>query len=458
MSQRRFGLRLRLAAILTGAGLLCAALLSVALLLRVRDEIARRHVATVRSELRAAARSIGERCAGDVACAGRATDTAGLRWTAGMRCPPELRDAERVIVCEEVGGGVAIRELDLAPAASQGRALVPPVLASVLLGMLLFATLVFWLLDRQMVEPLARIDAALDGITEGSEPLLAEGGDLLGRLAPAVNRLDARLREERSRVRAHIAELERSNAELRRAREEVARSERLASVGRLAAGVAHEVGNPMTALMGFLGILGDRMRQGKGPGDYLERSMRESERIDRILRDLLDLARPPPRQLQRVDLRTAAESARGLVLGQAAWTGCEVEVRLPSDLPAASADDHYVVQVLVNLMMNASRAGARRIELWGRAADGAPVLEVRDDGRGLPPEAASRLFEPFFTTAPPGDGTGLGLALCHATMERFGGSIAARGGDGGGAVFVLTFRPWRSAVENAGAAPPVPPA
>src|SRR5438105_3177876 len=256
MSQRRFGLRLRLAAILTGAGLLCAALLSVALLLRVRDEIARRHVATVR-----------------------------------------------------------------------------------------------------------------DGVTGGPDPLLAEGGDLLGRLAPAVNRLDARLREERSRVRAHIAELERSNAELRRAREEVARSERLASVGRLAAGVAHEVGNPMTALMGFLGILGDRMRQGKGPGDYLERSMREAERIDRILRDLLDLARPPPRQLQRVDLRTAAESARGLVLGQAAWTGCEVEGRLPSDLPAASADDHYVVQVLVNLMMNASRAGARRIRLWGGAAE-----------------------------------------------------------------------------------------
>jgi signal transduction histidine kinase len=245
-------------------------------------------------------------------------------------------------------------------------------------------------------------------------------------------------------VQAQIAQLQRSNAELRAAREEITRSERLASVGRLAAGVAHEVGNPMTALIGYLAILQERMQAGRDPGDYLERMAREAARIDRILRDLLMLARPPPAELQPVDLRTAAESARALVEAQPTWTGCALEVRVPADLPPARGDAHYVVQVLLNLLINSAKAGASRVEVTGRAEGDAPILEVLDDGRGLPPEAAARLFEPFFTSSGPGEGSGLGLALCHATMERFGGSIAAGPGkDGVGTLFKLRFAAWR---------------
>ncbi len=246
-------------------------------------------------------------------------------------------------------------------------------------------------------------------------------------------------------MQAQIAELQKSNADLRAAREEVARSERLASVGRLAAGVAHEVGNPMTALIGFLAILQDRLKAGRDPGDYLDRILRETARIDRILRDLLTLARPPPAQLQAVDLRAAAESARGLVEAQPIWAGCALAVQVPADLPAARGDSHYVVQVLLNLLVNSAKAGARNVELIGRIEAGRPVIDVKDDGRGLPAEAAARLFEPFFTTSGPSEGTGLGLALCHATMERFGGSIEARPGPIGGAIFTLRFAAWQAA-------------
>jgi signal transduction histidine kinase len=446
MSQRRFGLRLRVVATLIGAGLLCAAVLAVALLLGVRDEMSRRHVASARAGLRAVAESIARHCAGDAPCISRAAEAAGLSWREGAGCGAPQRAGDRLVACEEVSGAAVRQELDLAPAAAQARSLVGPVLVSVLLVMLLLVVLVFWVLDRQLVKPLARIDLALDHVSEAASdgPLLAEGGDLLGRLAPAVNRLDLRLREERARVQSQIEELQKSNRELRAAREEVARSERLASVGRLAAGVAHEVGNPMTALLGYLSILRDRVKQGKDPGDYLERLAREAERIDRILRDLLGLARPPAHDLQPVDLRTAAERARGLLEAQPSWTGCALELRVPRDLPRARGDDHSVVQVLLNLLVNAAKAGARRVEVEGRAESGAPVVEVLDDGRGLPPEAASRLFEPFFTTSSPGEGTGLGLALCHATMERFGGSISARQRAGGtGTSFLLHFAAWR---------------
>lgn len=444
MIERRIGLRLRLLATLTGAGLLCGALLSVLLLLRARDEIARRHVAMVRRALRSTAASIEGACPADPACIARAAGAAGLQWSAAARCGAPVRDGSRLLVCEEVGGAAVTTHTDLAPAAAQATALVGPVLWSVAAGVLLFIALVFLLLDRLLVAPLSRIDAALDRIA-GSETLLAEGGDLLGRLAPAVNRLDARLREERSRVQVQIAELQESNADLRAAREEVARSERLASVGRLAAGVAHEVGNPMTALIGFLAILQERMKSGRDPGDYLDRIARETARIDRILRDLLTLARPPPAQLEPVDLRAAAESARGLIEAQPTWTKAALSVRVPPDLPPARGDAHYVVQVLLNLLVNSAKAGATRVEIAGRAEGGRPVIEVSDDGRGLPAEAASRLFEPFFTTSGPSEGTGLGLALCHATMERFGGSIEARPAEGGrGTTFTLRFAAWRA--------------
>jgi len=204
MSQRRFGLRLRLLAILIGAGLLCAAVLAVALLLGARDEITRRHVASARAGLRAVAESIVRRCGADAACTSRAAEAAGLSWREGTPCGAPQRAGERLIVCEEVRGAAVSQEMDLAPAAAQARSLVGPALVLVLLGMLLLAALVFWVLDRQLVEPLARIDSALDRISDAAAdgPLLAEGGDLLARLLPAVNRLDLRLREERARVQA----------------------------------------------------------------------------------------------------------------------------------------------------------------------------------------------------------------------------------------------------------------
>ena len=444
MIERRAGLRLRLLATLIGAGLLCGALLAVLLLLRARDEIARQHVAAVRQELVAVVASIAATCGGDAACGERAAKAAGFAWRPDTRCDAPLREGAHLTLCEEVSGASLIARADLRPAVAEARALVAPMLGSVAVGVVLLIVLVFWLLDRQLVAPLVRIDAALDRIsTEGTEPLLVEGGDLLGRLAPAVNRLDTRLREERSRVQAQIAQLQKSNVDLRAAREEVARSERLASVGRLAAGVAHEVGNPMTALIGYLAILEERMAKGRDPGDYLERMAREAARIDRILRDLLMLARPPPAQLEAVDLRVAAETARGLVEAQPTWTGAALLLRVPADLPPARGDAHYVVQVLLNLLVNSAKAGATHVEVAGRAEGGRPVLEVIDDGRGLPEEAAARLFEPFFTTSGPSEGSGLGLALCFATMERFGGSIEARQGEAGrGAVFTLRFARW----------------
>src|SRR5438045_4157473 len=125
------------------------------------------------------------------------------------------------------------------------------------------------------------------GRRRGGRQVLPEGGEAVGRVGAAVNRLAQRLREERARTRAQIEALESANRQIREAREEVARSERLASVGRLAAGVAHEVGNPVTALIAYSALMRERLQQGKDVKEYAERVEREATRIDRILRDLL---------------------------------------------------------------------------------------------------------------------------------------------------------------------------
>src|SRR5205814_1875363 len=162
-----------------------------------------------------------------------------------------------------------------------------------------------WLLERGVGSRLERIDAALEAVgaeQQGGPNLLPEGGDSVGRAAAAVNRLAQRLRDERGRTRSQIEALETANQKLREAREDLARSERLASVGRLAAGVAHEVGNPVSALIGYAALMRERIAQGRDVAGYSERIEREASRIDRILRDLLELARPPA-ELQALDLR-----------------------------------------------------------------------------------------------------------------------------------------------------------
>ena len=322
-------------------------------------------------------------------------------------------------------------------------ALVPGLLAAVSTGVALLLLFVFALFDRQLVSPLDRIDEVIDQLGGGplDGPPLPLEGDLIGRVAPSVSRLERRLREERARIHDHIVALEATNAELREARAGLARNERLASAGRLAAGVAHELGNPVSAIIGYCTILEERLQAGRDVGEYPVRMAREAARMDRILRDLLDLARPRG-PAGAVDLGQAIARASVLIEEQPGWKGCSLRCRIDEPLPRAVGDEHHVVQVLLNLFTNAAKAGARTVELLGREDAGAPVVEIQDDGRGLPPEHASRLFEPFFTTAAEGEGTGLGLAICHATMERFGGAItASERVPGPGAVFKLRFAP-----------------
>jgi signal transduction histidine kinase len=300
-----------------------------------------------------------------------------------------------------------------------------------------------YMLNRGVVQRLVPITESMARIErfDLDDPLLAsEGGDELGRMGGTLHRIRDRLREDKRRTTEYIAELEKTNRELRETREGLARSERLATVGRLAAGVAHEIGNPIAAILGYLEIL--RRGQGVSTPEYVDRIDREAKRVDRIVRDLIDFARPQPLVTGPVSLRQVIEGATRLVQPQPRWRAMELGVVVPEGLPLVNAQEHYAVQVLLNLLMNAADAcdGKGRVTITARTAGDRVEVAVTDDGPGIKAEDASHVFDPFFTTKPPGEGVGLGLAICHRIMESFGGAISVAPAEPHGAVFVLEFK------------------
>ncbi len=318
-----------------------------------------------------------------------------------------------------------------------------------LLSALLGLVLGYLLVNRLIARPLDRLAAAAEriGRLELDDPL-SGGAETLGRLGISFERMASSLKEERARLAGKISELEQVNRQLAEARDSLVRSEKLATVGRLAAGVAHEVGNPLGAIVGYLELAKSRA-QGEELTDYLARIDREIGRIDRTIRELLDFSRPADSQApEPVSLAEAVDSAVRLAKVQKRLKHVAFDIELPQGA-RVMAESHRLSQVLVNVLLNAGDAmkGEGTIVIRARQA-GAPgdrlgpgvELSLADTGPGIAPENLPRIFDPFFTTKDPGEGTGLGLSICHRLMELFGGEIRAANRPEGGAEFTLVFR------------------
>lgn len=248
----------------------------------------------------------------------------------------------------------------------------------------------------------------------------------------------------------------RLRAERRRAEEALRQSEKLATMGQLLAGVAHELNNPLTVILGFAGLLGPRLA-----GTDLEGPSRQitaaAERCARIVANFLALARKRSLERKRVALNEVVSGAVELLAYPLKVDGITVELDLEGDLPILWADPHQLQQVLVNLLTNAHHAlrqsAVRRLTISTRHDHAARrlVLRVADTGPGIPAEVQARIFEPFFTTKPVGEGTGLGLSLCQSIVESHGGAIRVSGSPGTGTVFTVEL-PVEAAGHPAGSA------
>jgi signal transduction histidine kinase len=315
-------------------------------------------------------------------------------------------------------------------------------------------------LRRLVVQPLRRTAAAAEAIAAGDlgRRVEAHASRELAQLATSVNRMTERLLHEQAQL---------------------VRAEKLASVGRLAAGIAHEIGNPLGAISGYTHLL----RVGAGTDARALEAVggleREAARIDRIVRGLLDYARPRRQSPTPIDVNETLRHVVGLVSEQGHLRKVALVMTLSTQIPVVGGDRHELEQVFVNLLLNAADAAddsgviavsstvmsrarieagferrasdavargmphqpSPRVSAWlgrERFADSFVKIIVADSGEGVPEADADRIFDPFFTTKEPGKGTGLGLAIVARTVDNLGGIVwVERAREGGAALHLF---------------------
>jgi PAS domain S-box-containing protein len=282
------------------------------------------------------------------------------------------------------------------------------------------------------------IPAAIrEGIWSGETALLSRDG----REIPVLQVIIAHKSPEGSVE--FLSTIARDITQWKRAEEAVRRSEKLADMGMLLAGVAHELNNPLTVVTGRANLL-RQAYAGEPLAAQVEQIAQAAERCARIVRNFLALARQHPPERREVQLNQVVREALELLTYPLRVENVEIVVDLADDLPPLWGDVHQLHQVVVNLVSNAHQAmhqvsGPRRLSLSTRSDPqrGYVHLEVADTGPGIPPEIRASIFEPFFTTKPTGQGTGLGLSLCRGIVENHGGLIRVESEPGQGAAFLV---------------------
>jgi signal transduction histidine kinase/ActR/RegA family two-component response regulator len=300
------------------------------------------------------------------------------------------------------------------------------------------ATLVVWAAVRRVTQPLRQLRDVAVAIGQGdfSQRVDVRTADECGQLATAFNRMIQNLATARE-------QLERTVETLRSTRAQLTQSEKLSAVGEFVAGVAHELNNPLTSVIGFSELLqranlDDRHRR------QLEMIASESHRCHKIVQSLLSFARQHKSERTPVDLNTVIDSALDILGYQMRTSNIRLERRLAAPLPAVIADDHQLQQVIINMLNNARQAvEAHRPDGWVGIATRATTthveISIRDNGPGIPEENLGKIFDPFFTTKEVGKGTGLGLSLCYGIIQEHGGTIQVHSAPNEGATFIITL-------------------
>jgi C4-dicarboxylate-specific signal transduction histidine kinase len=308
-----------------------------------------------------------------------------------------------------------------------------------------------------------------------------------------VNTLADGLIRDQESLAGNVVSLEETNRQLVEARDQIVQAARLASVGTLAAGLAHEVGNPLGAIIGYVDVAIRRAESEGRDTEVLSGVRDEARRIDRIVRSLLDYARPRPGDLSPMVAADSLLRVRELLEDQGRLSEVDDVWEIDEAAPPVLIDEQHLEQVLVNLLLNAlyavAQAGRPRLTIRLRCERGpgadlparregdhpatdyrhrrrlaldeeveaiatlrtakqVVVIEVIDNGPGLSADVLEHIFDPFFTTKDPGVGTGLGLFISSRLVEGIGGKIEAGNAEGGGATFTLRF-PEAVTVEHA---------
>ena len=355
-----------------------------------------------------------------------------------------------------------------------------------------FGTYVF---SKLVVKPVQQLVQTAEGFQEGDKIPDVSAGEQneLGKLAQALNAMLQRLAENKDELRQHVISLEQANLELKRAQQEVIFSEKLASVGRLAAGIAHEIGNPIGIVLGYLELLQRKDIDETERLELIDRMSTEIERINQTIRQLLDFSRPGPGERQVVPVHPLIRETLAVLDHQFMKQEIEVVLELTAESDTVFAKADQLKQVFLNLMVNAADAmeatnerpqgGQLRVHtrsfageslvkndvgskplrrstdpiaadfshlrrIHGTTEDRWIEIQFADTGVGITQEDQKRVFDPFFTTKEPGKGTGLGLSVSIQIIETLGGRMEVNSRSGAGTKVSIILPSFQEQAEE----------
>jgi hypothetical protein len=298
------------------------------------------------------------------------------------------------------------------------------------------------LLSRVVVNPLKRLVKVAQGIERGDlgQRAPVDYENEIGTLAKAFNQMVERLTEKQADLRQAIKELRDTQVEL-------VSSEKLASVGRMAAGVAHEIGNPLASVLGHTELLykrlkGEKLKDGAILLDMVERTRNETERINRIIKDLLQFSKPPSPHRENTDVNRLIQDSLNVVSAQERFQGLSIDLDLAKNLPLAQASNDQFQQVLFNVLINAADAMPEggSLSIKTRQEKQWVIIAIKDTGVGIATEDLGKIYDPFFTTKSPDKGTGLGLSISLKIIDELGGRIKVQSKEGRGAEFSVYLK------------------
>ena len=309
-------------------------------------------------------------------------------------------------------------------------------------NLLVLSGLAYWRFSRFLIVPLQQVAEKAASYQEDGFYFTSDfQTDDVSKLSRSLDQMFRRIHTDRDELQKMVAALEEANQSLTQAQSEIIRAEKLASVGRLSAGIAHEIGNPLGIVLGYLELLKGGDITDTERLDFITRAMAEIQRINKIIRELLDLARPVETASEQSAVHTILESFQEDLALKAVLGGLELYFDLVAVHDTVAMDSEKLRQVFLNLILNGADAvkggeegGKMHISTSciSQDDDASSSIEIRfvDNGSGIDPTHLKQVFDPFFTTKEVGKGTGLGLSVSYMIIENGGGTMQVLNGEG----------------------------
>ena len=361
-------------------------------------------------------------------------------WTAACHHHPESQSVLGVLDL-----GVSLEDVDERVATATTGALVYGLVST-----LMVCLLAGLFIHRTVNRPVTKLLRGIRRVSEGDldSPICIDSSDEIGHLARSFNQMTEDLGKARAEIENWTLKLEQEIKEKTRdlsiAQQKVLRSEKLSSLGILAAGVAHELNSPLTGILTFAHLLMQKMPKDSQDREDLQLIVNETNRCAVIIRQLLDFSRENAPSKQPRNVNQVIDQAINLVRRQALFHDVKIECHLHESLQLVELDANQMKQVFLNLLVNSAEAmqGGGTIHICSGLTDSAPervFVAFKDTGSGIPKTIIDKIFDPFFTSKAVGEGTGLGLALSYGIVKRHGGTIEVTSIPGEETTFTITL-------------------